>query len=346
MATISDIAKATGMARTTVAEVLRGKPGYSQQARERILSAAEQLGYRPNYLSKALSGGKSMTVGIVVPSLDTPITNERLSAAEVAARRHGYLAYVTSWSGDKTGASVRYIEDLLQRRVDGLILHYEGRFPSGLATLLAKSKVPRVLFENAPPGIRSVVLVEREPAAAALAAHLRELGHRRVALMLSAYHHAHPSLRLDIFRRAFERVGIEVEPPEKWRPPKDHSSTSIGAYQLLRARLDAGATLPTALVANSDLWAQGLLAALHDAGLRVPEDVSVVGFDDLPIATTTIPPLTTIRQPRGELGEAAFEMLQRLMQNPADDVEPVCFPCELVVRRSTGPAGGGDRCIS
>lgn len=332
MATISDISKATGLARTTVAEVLRGKEGYRESTRRHVLTVADELGYQPNYLSKALAGGPSMTIGIIVPTISRPLTTQRLWEIETRAREHGYLTYVAGWGDDPFQQMARYLKDFLRRRVDGLIIHSDGRLPLGVEELLQNGGVPYVFFEGSPPGAQACVKVDRTQAMSELAAYLKSLGHRRAAFMSHAYHLNHPWVWADMARSALDHVGIAVEPIEPWTIGEDNN-----IHDFLIRQMIGRDRLPTVFLGFGDEKAHAVIAALQRAGLRVPDDVSVVGSDDMPIAAVNIPRLTTIHQPRQEVGAAAFELLMKLMSGCKDEVPPRVFNAQLIKRESVGP---------
>jgi DNA-binding LacI/PurR family transcriptional regulator len=334
--TITDIARRLNLANTTVAEVLRGKPGYNESTRQRILSTAKRVGYRPNYLSKALAGSKSKTIGVVAGLIETPILGTMVRPIELAARRSGYLCYLVDYSGEDEQQLVSHVQNLLDRRVDGLVVHQGGHLPAALDSLLRGCSIPVVRTGMLPADATGpIVRMDRDQAARQLAEHLALLGHREAAFISSPYMYIHPNMKLKPLGQAFARAGIKLDVSERW-VIEQGQEYSYGCLKLLRREIDRGA-LPTALLFNSDTYALEALAALHDARLRVPQDVSVVGFNDDYFAALTRPALTTIRQPQTEIGEKAFRLLMELVNNPGAVVESQAAYCELVVRDSTGP---------
>lgn len=347
-ATIADIAEATGLARVTVAQILSKRPGYSPKTRERVLAVAEQLNYRPNYLSKALAGGRSMAIGLLPASLTTPIGVMRLQAVEAAARAAGWVTYMIGWDesdahDDETVA--RGMHEMLDRRVDGLIVYRTTPLGPNAQEALNQAKTPIVYIDRVPECVSDahyIVRIDHGSTMRELAAHLAAQGHHQAAYLQNAFDLTHPYRRAEPYRRSFAAHGIEVALDERWVLPAGRTHEH-GSYELLRQRLDEmddRADRPTVLLAHNDASAMGALAALHDAGWSVPADMSVVGFDGLDMASVCRPSLTTIRQPRAEVGRAAFELLHQLMTEPDHEPEPVVFPCELRIGQSTGPAAG------
>jgi len=337
MATIADIVRETGLARTTVAEILRGKPGYNDQTRKRVQTVARRLKYRPNFLSKALSGGRSMTIGVLAASLETEFVNHRLIAVEAAAREAGYLAYVTGWGDNDGNGMATYLQDLIDRRVDGLIIHREIPFDKKIERMLAKLEIPVVYLDTPPTPEHTAVELTRDEAVKQLADHLALLGHRSAAFVITHYHFTNQQRRADVLKCEFERVGIALEPLEDWLLPAGHYDARRAAKEyaeLLRGKRK----IPTVLLATNDSFAIAGIHALRGMGLSVPEDVSVVGFDDFPFSSLIDPPLTTVRQPGEIVGHEAFALLAHLMNRPDEPVSNKRLSSELVVRQSTGPA--------
>jgi len=338
--TVADVAKKAGLANTTVAEILRGKVGYNVDTCRRVTAIAQRMGYRPNYLGKALRGAKSMTIGIITPSLDTPIQVTKLEGAEAAAREAGYLSYLVGWGANERDMHARYIHDLLDRRVDGILYFDQTPLPDECLKLLRHCNVPVVYIDWAPAWAENVVRQLREPALMALAKHLHELGHRNVALMTTPWTRKHPERKIDPIRYSLESFGMTLDSSERWLvDPGDLSDKgrfATESFNVMRREIAAG-KLPDAVIANNDEGAAAAITALRDANLRIPQDISVVGFDDVPVAVLTRPKLTTIHQPREGIGKAAFDRLHALMKDRDARPETLEFSFELIVRESTGP---------
>lgn len=333
MTSMFEIARKTGLAASTVAAILRGATGFRPQTRERVRQAADELGYRPNYLSKALAGGKSMTIGLIVGSYD-PAILWKVQAIESAARAAGYSTYVVFSESEKEQAQLD-VQGLLDRKVDGLII-YSLTPASAFTPVVAKT--PTVFIDAAPRGASFRVIIDQAPSMRQTAEHLESLGHKRAVFIGTQYALAHPDCWIKPYQKALSRVGIEFEFGQSWCVPvAPTSELHVPIRELARLAARSGA-MPTAILTCDDELAIAIVAGLRDEGLSVPGDVSVIGFDDHPIAAHCSPSLTTLRQPRGEVGGAAFALLHQLMngQTPAEP-KPV-FEASLIVRHSTGPA--------
>lgn len=276
-----------------------------------------------------------MTIGVVAASLEPRVAVLKLRGIESAAQKSGYLTYLVGWGADTSHTIAHTVQHLLDRRVDGIIFYHPVEPISEVQLLLREARVPVVYIDWAPPWARSAVLIERENALNTLVEHLALLGHRHAAFLQTEFEHEHPERKLGLYQHACAKFGIRLESSAEWRIPNG-SDYERGAYEVVRRQF-ARLNWPTVVLANNDFRAIGAIAALTDLGLRVPEDVSVVGFDDVPISADIRPALTTIHQPGSEVGLAAFEMLSRLMKDSEAEVEPKSFRCDLRVRQTTAP---------
>ncbi|MFF3851362.1 LacI family DNA-binding transcriptional regulator [Streptomyces sp. NPDC002328] len=325
-----DVAERAGVSQKTVSRVLNGERYVSEDVRRRVLEAAEQLGYRLNSAARALASGRTRTIGVV--ALGTALFGPAslLLGVERAARDAGYaLTIVNTLEGDPGGVGGA-VRSLLERGVDGIVVSEpidEGADPFSC-------DVP-VLVLGAPAGTgageRTLCAgVDAEALARAATEHLLDLGH------LTVHHLAGPQRwfaardRMAGWRQALEARGCEPPAPVEG----DWSAASgYAAGRELAARDDL-----TAVFAANDDMAIGLTRALTEAGLRVPEDVSVVGFDDVPLAAYVLPPLTTVRQPFDAVARDGLRLLVRAIENPdAESSTARKQPVELVVRSSTAP---------
>jgi LacI family transcriptional regulator len=336
MATLSDISKATNLGLGTVSDILRHKPGYNQQTRQRVLEAAQTLNYRPNRIGQALRRGRTQSIGLLAGSLNVPVASFKLGGIVKAAREADYACYVGQLGLDEPAVAAKVVDGMLGRGVDGLIVYLAAPLEESVMAALQSQSIPIVYLDWAPPGARHRITVNRLAGIRQMARHLGELGHRRVRYIVTSSDVYEPSLKLEAYRRVLQRQGIELEQP--WEMVLDPDKpVAQSAYELVEELIRAG-RLPTALLMSNDEAALGATAALTDARLRVPQDVTVVGFDDVPHAAYCRPSLTTIHQPRGEAGRAAFKMLLALMNDQPLEQESVTLDCSLIQRQSSGPA--------
>ncbi len=330
---MSDVGRLAGVSHQTVSRVINGSRHVSPRTRERVLRAMRELGYRPNSIARALATGRTRTVGIVTfdSSLYGPAST--LFGIERAAHEAGYLITVVSLEALDRASVLQAIERLRMQGVDG-ILAIAAEQESAEALLHAPLDVPLVAVEAGPERGIPVVAVDQQRGAEMATRHLLDLGHRTVHHIAGPLGSIESQLRAAGWRRALEQAGAPR--PE----PLIGDWTARSGYDLGRRLARERAV--TAVFASNDQMALGVLRALHEAGRRVPEQVSVVGFDDVPEASYYTPPLTTVRQDFGEVGSRSLRVLLRAIDSVAAGERPpegsMVAP-ELVVRASSGPPG-------
>ncbi len=318
----------------TVSFVLNDAPNRSipERTRERVREAARQFNYQPSHVARSLRGRRTLTIGMLLPELGDGYHTQVLSGAADVLMKQGYF-FLTAHHRHKEELVACYPGLLLARGVDGLLFidtHME-QAPSCPAVSIAG--------HGSVPGMSNVVL-DHERAAALSLGHLYALGHRKIALMRGQLFSSDSRSRWRATLRVARELGLEVSPDLTMHLDRHSNSPELGhasVQELLTRRRDF-----TAVLCFNDVAAIGVIRALYDAGLRVPEDVSVVGFDDILSAEFYTPRLTTIRQPLQEMGGvAAGLLLQKLSEQRVAEttkVEP-----ELMVRESTGPVRGRHR---
>jgi len=334
--TIKDIAQQVGMSVPTVSQILNNKGQmYRAETRKRVRAAADELGYRPNRLGQALRGGKSMTIGIVAAGLNVPSTMLKINGLINAARQTDYLPFAVPYVPDEPATILRVVQDLVDHRVDGIVVYISTTPDTQLVRQIIAQPVP-VLFMGAvtdPP--HHCVAIDRWPGIRDTVRHLFDLGHRRIAAFRSEGDENAPGVRLQHWRRAFDECGLDFESMP--HPHYDPHSIKTSSYERT-LELVKQPNRPTAILGHNDEIALAAMAAIIDSGLSVPEDISVTGYDDLPHMRFLRPALTTVHQPREEIGEAAFAQLHKLIQKPDMGIEPILFPTRMVVGQSTAPA--------
>jgi alanine racemase len=337
--TISDVASAAGVSKTAVSFAFNNPERLGQATLERVLGVAHDLGYTPHPAARALSMRRSGTIGVLIPQrLSTVFANPFLSEliqglGELCEEHDLTMLLVPPLDGSLEGA-------IRQASVDGFISLGLSADDSALE-MLDRIGIPTVGVDSEPSPNRPAVNVDDESGARAAAQHLLDLGHRDVAIIVLPPTRAHvghtptASRRLAGYRAALDKAGA----------PEPHIVTAA-ATRAAGARafesLPRGKRRPTAVLAMSDMAAIGLMAAAQSAGLKVPDDLSVVGYDDLPMAAWTNPPLTTVRQPIIEKGRLAARLLIQRMKGKTVQSPPP-LGTSLVVRGSTSPPLGGSR---
>jgi DNA-binding LacI/PurR family transcriptional regulator len=328
MVTLQDIAAAVGVTQTTVANALNGKGNVSEATRQHILKCAEELGYRPNILARSLAKGKTDTLGFLLPTIANPFYPEIAEAIERTAGQHGYQMLLCNTYYDFQQGR-QHLERLVSRWVDGVIVmgssmdiaDLTAHFQRGLPTVLCDWQ------ENESPQNIPQVSVDFRHAGALAAEHLLALGHQQVAIIVSE---PQQTLRLEGFRAGLEAAGL----PLAAGMIRQGDSTLESGYAAAKELL-AAPTRPTAIFATTDWMALGALEAILDAGLSVPQDISIVGLDDIVVSAHIRPPLTTVAVPKAQLAKAATELLLGLINGGHPDPLFRMIEPSLIVRQST-----------
>jgi DNA-binding LacI/PurR family transcriptional regulator len=320
-----DVARHAGVSQSTVSLVFSGKgPGrVSEATQERVRRAARELGYRPNVAAQALRLGSSRAIALVVPDVTNPFFSRVLRGAQRAAQAAGYTVLLVDTGRDRQWAEQSF-EALRAGPADGYLL-FEVMVPEGLG-----ADQPVVVMERETPGRRSVRF-DAEGGAAAAFQHLLELGHRRIGHLAASFDSPTFHLREEARRRVLSEAGLDPDDLPRATTDIAIDSAHRAAGPLLDER-------PTAVFCDDDLIAAGLYMAARERGLRIPDDLSVVGFDDMDFAPALEPPLTTIALDPEGMGATAFELLEGQIDGRRTR-KNVVLPGELLVRESTAPPG-------
>jgi LacI family transcriptional regulator len=327
--TLHDVADYAEVSVTTVSNVIRDWPYISDETREKVQRAIQELGYTPHPIAQGLRTGLTQVIGFIAPSLADPYFASMVSVAEDAVRQRGYslLVFNTCEDEDREGESIRQAS---QRWVDGLLIAQvaAGKFTTDV---VSKVNVPVVAIDRIPDGFTGPSCrVDNLRVGELVMQHLYELSHRKIA------HLAGPSTvrpareRLEAYQLARRLSGLTYERIVFVSSLWDYHEGYRAMQQVL-----ADDILPTAIFASNDRIAIGASHAIRDRGLRVPEDISVVGVDDIEVSEYLNPPLTTVHQPIEDMARAGIDLLLRLLRNEApDDIHWVLQP-SLMVRQST-----------
>jgi DNA-binding LacI/PurR family transcriptional regulator len=327
---LAEVAKKVGVSEATVSRVLNGKAGVSDTTREAVLTALDVLGYeRPTQLR----GERARLIGLVLPELQNPIFPALAEVIGGALAQRGYTPVLCTRSAGGL-SEADYVSMLLDQHVSGVVFaggHYaELAAPHDHYRLLHSRGIPVVLINAAIEHLDFPRASTDDMTAASQAfRHLASLGHQRIGLVVGPEDHVPSRRKLAAFTEHAERSGTDVAPVE-------HALFSLEGGQAATTRMLRHGI--TGVICGSDVLALGAIRAVRRAGLSVPGDVSVVGFDDSGFMNCTDPPLTTVRQPIESMGKAAVALLVNQMENVAVYPEELLFEPELVVRGSTGPA--------
>ncbi len=331
-ATITDVASEAGVHPSTVSRVLNGHAGsmIAPATRQRVLDAADRLGYRPSALARSLRLQRTLTLGMLVPDITNPFFSSIIKGAEDAARERGYNLILCN-SEDEPEREATYLRVLRQRQVDGLLIASSQMADDTIAELREEA-FPFVLLNRATQDARDLaVVVDNHAAAVEVVAHLAALGHRRVGHIAGPQNTTTGVDRLEGYRAGVLAYGLADEPALVVEAEAFSEEAGHQALGILRD----GPARPTAVFAANDLIAIGMLKRLREIGARVPRDLSIVGFNDIPLAGLLEPALTTVRVPQLEMGVAGAHLLiDRLEGRPIVDVR-LTLPTELVIRGSS-----------
>ena len=321
-----DVARLAGVSPSTVSRILNGTAKVSDDKRLAVLAAIEKVSFAPNQMAQGLKKGRSLTIGIVVQDISSPFFDETLRGIDDGLKGTGYASVIVSghWNADEEADRVRL---LLARKVDGIIL-LSGRI-SDEAVLGFSGQRPivstgRALRTRTALGFKT----DNEYGAWLAVRHLVELGHRRIAFISGPANNHDADERLAGYRRALTEAQIDIDPALVVEGNYHEASGMMAMNRLFDTHQQF-----TAVFAANDLTAYGARLALYRKGIRVPDDISLVGFDDLPGSSYTTPPLTTVRQPMYDMGRIATQALLRLING--ETVQGEIPPVELVVRETT-----------
>ncbi|MGB9593341.1 MAG: LacI family DNA-binding transcriptional regulator [Anaerolineae bacterium] len=325
---IKDIARAAGVSHSTVSRALADSPLVKDETRERIKRIAQEMGYSPHALARSLVTRRTQTVGVVVTTIADPFVSEIVRGLEETGQNHGYTIILCN-SNAEPRRELAAVKALREKRVDGIIVT-ASRIGDLYLPLLEDFGVPIVLINNQQTGKYVYSIGTDDLRGGQIATeHLLSLGHTRIAYIASPNNVNSSQARMDGYRAALEAAGIAFDPALV----ADGDGRPAAAMRATEHLLSRGVR-PTAIFCYNDMTAIGTIRALKRMGIRVPDDISVVGYDDIPIVEYLDPPLTTIRQRKYDMGCMAMDMLLRLL-NGAADVQDVTIEPTLVVREST-----------
>lgn len=337
-ATIRDVAKLAGVSTATVSRVLAGIGNPKAETADAVMSAVDQLDYRPSAVARSLRMRRTNTIGLIVTDIQNPFFPELVQAADDAARQVGYSILLGSAAFDERRA-VHYLDLMADRRVDGMIVA-SSQVSDESWRWLADSPVPCVVVNAEPANVPiTVITSDNWGGMRAAAEHLISLGHRKMAYVRGASGITADLPRFEAFRAACSAAGI----PDSDIVEIQGDAQFEGGEQVV-AQLIAGGTDVTAIACHNDITAIGALRALRAARVRVPQDISVVGCDDIAAASWVVPALTTVAQQKAEMGRMAVERLLAMLDGHlgATTTETVRVPMVLQARESTGPVRAGD----
>ena len=333
MATIKDVAALAGISYTTVSHVVNNTRPVSQEVRLKVEAAIKSLDYVPSAVARSLKAKTTATIGLLVPNSLNPYFAELARGIEDYCERNGYCVILCN-SDDNPEKQRSYLRVLLEKRIDGLIVASAGG-DSGLAQGLAGVKTPMVIVDRGLDGVDAdLVRIDHEYGAYLATRHLLELGHRDIATIGGPASTSVAQMRLAGYCRALKEAGVEVRQERML----ESDFTSTGGYNAAATLLESNP--PSAIFAGNDMIGIGVLRAAAERNVRVPSELSVIGFDDIQMSRYVYPALTTVGQSILQLGEMAAEVLLRRIATPNLGTDQRIVTPSIVLRESTAPLSG------
>lgn len=328
---IKDVAREAGVSTATVSHVINNTRYVSDEVRARVLEAIERCDYYPNAQARSLASGRSHTLGLVVSDIMNPFFPELVKSIEMAAFELGYDVVLANTNYD-AGRTSNYVRRIIERKVAGVAL-MTSELDTALIDELARRDVCVVFLDLGSAGERmSNLVVNYAVGIKESIQHLVSLGHRQIAYISGPDHLRSAIKRRESFRDCMKHF-FPATRPVIYKGDFKIEGGRRAAYEMIER-----GHVPTAVVAANDLTALGAMQEFRVAGLKIPQDISIVGFDDIAFASLTDPPLTTVCLPRTELGRRAVEALMTTIEHPDRQGVEIHIPTYLVMRGSTAPA--------
>lgn len=326
-----DVAQHAGVSISTVSHIINNTRPVAPQTRERVLEAIRELKYHKNVIGRRLARGRSDSFGLIISDIENPFFGELIRSFEAAVQDRGWDVLLCTTGYDRERAR-KAVQRMIENQVQGVAV-MTSQLDSTLVDELVELDIPVVRLDAGPIGaLRSNIRVDYSTGALQALTCLRDLGHRSIGLIAGPLSRVSSRTYRGVMLEAAERLDLPpVRVVEAANPFTD------GGEGGMRALLSEGDP-PTAVLCHNDLAAFGAIRALVEAGLKVPDDVSVIGGDDIAFARYGTPALTTVRIPRDRLGRLAYEALDRMIRTKRRLATEVSLSTNLIVRESTGPA--------
>jgi len=336
MPTLKEVAKKADVSITTVSRVINKSDKVNEETRVRVQQAMRSLGYQPNRVAQRLRATKGISklLGLIIPDIQNQFYSNIVRGIEDVSYGNDYAVILCN-SDENPNKERFYLDVLRSESVDGVILppiHQYGKMVEGMI----ESGIPLVCVDRklARESVDTVVVNNRKGAHSAVS-HLIDLGHKRIAIISSSPQFSSFQERQAGYEQALQDHDIEIDPA---LIHQGDPRSSKNAKKLVRSLLESDSP-PTALFITNNLMTLGALEAIHELELEIPQDISIIGFDDMPWATAISPPLTVVRQPGYEMGRRAAELFFQRISDPDREPVQVMMETSLVIRQSTAPPG-------
>ena len=315
MATMKDIARLAGVSTSTVSHVINKSRFVSEDIAERVNKAAQDLNYAPSALARSLKMNRTRTIGMLVTTSTNPFFGEVVKGVERSCYHKGYNLILCNTEGDNERMKAS-INTLLQKRVDGLLLMCSTLEGERIEVFDRYPDIPVVVMDWGPMLFASDKIQDNSLSGGYIATnYLIECGHKEIGCITGPLIRHQAQMRYEGYKRAVLEAGLEINP--QWIVESDFECE--GGYEAFNRMLEKG-PLPSSIFVSNDMMAMGVLNAAHEKGIRIPEDVSIMGYDDIHIARFMSPALTTVHQPKYRLGKVAVETLLKKLEK--ETLEP------------------------
>lgn len=329
MATMKDIARLAGVSTSTVSHVINKSRFVSEDIAERVNKAAQDLNYAPSALARSLKMNRTRTIGMLVTTSTNPFFGEVVKGVERSCYHKGYNLILCNTEGDNERMKAS-INTLLQKRVDGLLLMCSTLEGERIEVFDRYPDIPVVVMDWGPMLFASDKIQDNSLSGGYIATnYLIECGHKEIGCITGPLIRHQAQMRYEGYKRAVLEAGLEINP--QWIVESDFECE--GGYEAFNRILENG-PLPSSIFVSNDMMAMGVLNAAHEKGIRIPEDVSIMGYDDIHIARFMSPALTTVHQPKYRLGKVAVETLLKKLEKETLEPQVVQLDPTLVVRKS------------
>ncbi|KDM90024.1 substrate-binding domain-containing protein [Photobacterium galatheae] len=329
MATMKDIAKLAGVSTSTVSHVINKSRFVSDEIAERVNNAAKALNYAPSALARSLKVNRTQTIGMLVTTSTNPFFGEVVKGVERSCYQKGYNLILCNTEGDNERMKAS-IDTLLQKRVDGLLLMCSTLEGERIEVFDRYPDIPVVVMDWGPMSFASDKIQDNSYQGGYLAAqYLIDCGHRDIGCITGPLIKYQAQIRYEGFKRAMNEAGLVFN--RDWVIESDFECE--GGYDAFNTMYASG-TLPSAIFVCNDMMAMGVINAANEKGIRIPDDLSIIGYDDIHIAKFMTPSLTTIHQPKYRLGQAAVETLLKRINKEITEPQVVQLEPTLVERQS------------
>lgn len=328
MVTIRDVAAKAGVSTSTVSHVVNNTRFVRDETRERVEQAMQELQYQPNRLASSLRSRKTQTLGVLMPNSANPYFARILAAIEERSYERGYNVIIGNVSNPQR--EEEYLAVMLSKQIDGMLLISTGNFAHSIDRL-KDVDIPVVLVDRPPQRDDiDVVMADNHDGGKTATQYLLDLGHRDIACITGPAHLITSTARRDGYIQALHEANIEPLPHWIVSGDFDHESGYRAALQILQQQDQR----PTAIFASNDMMAIGAMRAVNELGLTIPDDISLIGFDNISLSAYTLPPLTTIEQPVDAMGAEAVEKLLYRIDHPDKNYQRDTLPVQLITRQS------------